>query len=161
MCSAHMGVTCSAHMGVTARCWPMTEGSLFAHHDPSVSRIGGADARATEQHTVLFCPTSQGRTKFKNTVPDAFSRTSCAAVFFRYTRGMIVLGIDTSCDDTGVGIVGDGRVQANVIASQALHRAFGGIMPELASREHLTSIDRVLEMALEESGLTQIGRAHV
>jgi N6-L-threonylcarbamoyladenine synthase len=67
---------------------------------------------------------------------------------------MIVLGIDTSCDDTGVGIVRDGRVLANVIASQALHRAFGGIMPELASREHLTSIDRVLEMALVESGLT-------
>ena len=66
---------------------------------------------------------------------------------------MNVLGIDTSCDDTGVGIVKDGRVLSNVIASQALHRAFGGIMPELASREHLTSIDRVLEMALSESGL--------
>ena len=72
---------------------------------------------------------------------------------FRYTRGMIVLGIDTSCDDTGIGIVRDGRVVANVIASQALHRAFGGIMPELASREHLTAIDRVLELALAESDL--------
>ncbi len=71
---------------------------------------------------------------------------------------MIVLGIDTSCDDTGVGIVQDGKILANIIASQSLHRAFGGIMPELASRAHLESIDKVVQLALSDSnlGLEQI-----
>jgi N6-L-threonylcarbamoyladenine synthase len=64
---------------------------------------------------------------------------------------VLVLGIDTSCDDTGVGIVRDGEVIANVIASQSLHRAFGGIMPELASRAHLEGIDQVLQLALEDA----------
>ncbi len=66
---------------------------------------------------------------------------------------MIVLGIDTSCDDTGVGIVQDGKILANVIASQSLHRAFGGIMPELASRAHLESIDQVVQLALSDAKL--------
>jgi N6-L-threonylcarbamoyladenine synthase len=66
---------------------------------------------------------------------------------------MLILGIDTSCDDTGVGIVRDGAVLANVIASQALHRAYGGVMPELASRAHLDEIDRVVTFALERAGV--------
>jgi len=67
---------------------------------------------------------------------------------------MIVLGIDTSCDDTGVGVVRGGKVLANVVASQtALHAPFGGVMPEQASREHLSVIDAVLERALEKAGL--------
>ncbi|MEZ4629428.1 MAG: tRNA (adenosine(37)-N6)-threonylcarbamoyltransferase complex transferase subunit TsaD [Deinococcales bacterium] len=66
----------------------------------------------------------------------------------------IILGIDTSCDDTGIGIVKDGQVLANVVASQtALHASFGGVMPEQASREHLKVIDEVLERALGEAGL--------
>ncbi len=65
---------------------------------------------------------------------------------------MIILGIDTSCDDTGVGIVRDGLVIANVVASQtALHQQYGGVMPEQASREHLEVIDYVLEQALEQA----------
>jgi N6-L-threonylcarbamoyladenine synthase len=67
---------------------------------------------------------------------------------------VLVLGIDTSCDDTGVGIVRDGEIIANVIASQSLHRAFGGIMPELASRAHLEGIDEVLQLALEDAQVT-------
>ena len=67
---------------------------------------------------------------------------------------MIILGIDTSCDDTGVGLVKDGRVVANVVASQtALHAPFGGVMPEAASREHLAVIDEVVTRALEEAGI--------
>ena len=67
---------------------------------------------------------------------------------------MIILGIDTSCDDTGVGLVKDGRVVANVVASQtALHAPFGGVMPEAASREHLAVIDEVVTKALEEAGI--------
>jgi N6-L-threonylcarbamoyladenine synthase len=67
----------------------------------------------------------------------------------------IVLGIDTSCDDTGVGIVRAGEVLANVVASQtALHARYGGVVPEQASREHLNVIDEVLSQALDEAGLT-------
>jgi N6-L-threonylcarbamoyladenine synthase len=65
---------------------------------------------------------------------------------------VIILGIDTSCDDTGIGIVRDGQVIANIVASQtALHASFGGVMPEQASREHLSVIDTILEQALQQA----------
>ncbi len=68
---------------------------------------------------------------------------------------MIVLGIDTSCDDTGVGITRDGEVLANVVVTQtALHARFGGVVPEEASREHLEVIDRAVADALERAGVS-------
>jgi len=74
----------------------------------------------------------------------------------------VILGIDTSCDDTGVGIVWAGRVVANVVASQtALHAAYGGVMPEQASREHLSTIGAVLEGALAEAEVTLDDVTHV
>lgn len=67
---------------------------------------------------------------------------------------MWVLGIDTSCDDTGVGLVRDGEVVVNLIRSQvALHQAYGGVVPELASREHLKAIRPLVERALAEAGI--------
>jgi N6-L-threonylcarbamoyladenine synthase len=72
----------------------------------------------------------------------------------------IILGIDTSCDDTGIGIVRGCEVLANVVASQtALHAKFGGVLPEQASREHLNVIDAVLEEALAKANvkLSEIG----
>jgi N6-L-threonylcarbamoyladenine synthase len=67
---------------------------------------------------------------------------------------VLVLGIDTSCDDTGVGIVRGRRLLANVVASQAaIHGPFGGVLPELASRAHLDVIDAVVEEALIEAGI--------
>jgi len=67
---------------------------------------------------------------------------------------VIVLGIDTSCDDTGVGIASGGRVLANVVVPQtALHARFGGVVPEEASREHLGVIDDALDTALSHAGL--------
>ncbi|ALW89370.1 tRNA (adenosine(37)-N6)-threonylcarbamoyltransferase complex transferase subunit TsaD [Deinococcus actinosclerus] len=79
-------------------------------------------------------------------------------------RPLRILGIDTSCDDTGVGIVEltpDGRVTvlANRVWSQAVHAQYGGVMPELASREHVERIDQIMEGALHEAGLsvTDIG----
>lgn len=66
----------------------------------------------------------------------------------------IVLGIDTSCDDTGIGIVKNGEVLANVVASQTLlHSIYGGVIPEQASREHLTIIDKTLNKALAEANI--------
>lgn len=68
---------------------------------------------------------------------------------------MIVLGIDTSCDDTGVGIAAGGTVLANVVVPQtALHARFGGVVPEEASREHLDVIDGAIATALEAAGIS-------
>jgi N6-L-threonylcarbamoyladenine synthase len=66
---------------------------------------------------------------------------------------MRVLGIESSCDETAAAVVEDGRVVADVIASQiALHAPYGGVVPELASRAHLTNVVPVIETALAESG---------
>ncbi len=66
---------------------------------------------------------------------------------------MLVLGIDTSCDETSAGIVRDGReILANRVSSQvALHRPFGGVVPEIASRSHLRRLLPVLEEAFREA----------
>ncbi|MBZ9751986.1 tRNA (adenosine(37)-N6)-threonylcarbamoyltransferase complex transferase subunit TsaD [Deinococcus sp. HMF7604] len=71
----------------------------------------------------------------------------------------LILGIDTSCDDTGVGIVelrpgGGVQVRANRVWSQTVHAQYGGVMPELASREHVERIDGILGEALSEAGVT-------
>ncbi len=67
----------------------------------------------------------------------------------------VILGIDTSCDDTGVGVVIDGQVASSVVASQTgLHAEYGGVMPELASREHLRVIAPVTEQALRDAGVS-------
>ena len=69
---------------------------------------------------------------------------------------MIVLGIESSCDETGAGLVdmGGPRLLANVVASQhAVHAAYGGVVPELASREHLRNLVPVVRAALNQAGL--------
>ncbi|RIH91928.1 tRNA N6-adenosine threonylcarbamoyltransferase [Meiothermus granaticius NBRC 107808] len=68
---------------------------------------------------------------------------------------MWILGIDTSCDDTGVGVVRDDRVVSNRVASQTLlHQRHGGVVPELASREHTRVIDPLVQTALQEAGIS-------
>jgi N6-L-threonylcarbamoyladenine synthase len=69
---------------------------------------------------------------------------------------MNVLGIETSCDETAVAVVRDGReVLANAVASQVnLHADYGGVVPELAAREHLTAMQPVVDAAMAQSGLT-------
>ena len=68
---------------------------------------------------------------------------------------MIVLGIETSCDETSVAVLdGDGRVLSNVIASQMkAHAAYGGVVPEIAARAHLENLPSVFEQALATAGL--------
>ena len=68
---------------------------------------------------------------------------------------MNILAIETSCDETAVAIVRDGRhIVANVVASQiALHRKYGGVVPELASRQHVVTVIPVLEEALQRAGV--------
>lgn len=68
---------------------------------------------------------------------------------------MLVLGIESSCDETGAAIVADGRfIRANVVASQAeVHARYGGVVPEVASRHQLEAVVPVLELALQRAGV--------
>src|SRR5246500_5639724 len=71
-------------------------------------------------------------------------------------KAAYILGIESSCDETAAAIVRSGEeVISNVVASQiAMHQAFGGVVPELASREHLRAIVPVVRQALGEAGQT-------
>jgi N6-L-threonylcarbamoyladenine synthase len=66
----------------------------------------------------------------------------------------LILGIESSCDETAAAIVADGRIMhSNVIASQVeIHRRYGGVFPEVASRQHVLSIVPVIEEAMAEAG---------
>ena len=65
-----------------------------------------------------------------------------------------ILGIESSCDDTSAAVVSGGVLLSNVIASQAVHSAYGGVVPELASRAHQQNIIPVVDQALKQAGLT-------
>lgn len=69
---------------------------------------------------------------------------------------IITLAIETSCDETSAALVAGGRdVLSNVISSQIeIHKVFGGVVPEIASRHHLNNINHVYKRAMEEAGLT-------
>ena len=67
---------------------------------------------------------------------------------------MRILAIETSCDETGVAVVDDGRrIISNVVASQLAHAETGGIVPEVAAREHLRAIDAITQTALRDAGI--------
>lgn len=71
---------------------------------------------------------------------------------------MQILAIETSCDETAAAVIVDGRqIVSNVVATQIdLHRRFGGVFPEVASRQHVLSIQPVVEQALQEAGIGHI-----
>ena len=71
-------------------------------------------------------------------------------------KDVLILGIETSCDETAAAVVRNGReVLSNVIASQIdVHKIFGGVVPEIASRYHLQTVNSVVEKALEDAGIT-------
>ena len=66
---------------------------------------------------------------------------------------MLVLGIETSCDETSAAVVDDSSIRSNVIWSQQEHARYGGVVPELASRAHVRAIVPVIETALREAGV--------
>lgn len=72
---------------------------------------------------------------------------------------MIILGIESSCDETAAAVVEDGRkILSSVVASQAAeHNLYGGVVPEIASRRHIEAISAVVEGALNEAGLAPEG----
>ena len=67
--------------------------------------------------------------------------------------GVTVLGIESSCDDTSAAIIQDGYLLSNVIANQHVHKAYGGVVPELASRAHQQNIIPVVEQALRDANI--------
>jgi N6-L-threonylcarbamoyladenine synthase len=68
---------------------------------------------------------------------------------------MTILAIETSCDETGVAVVCDGKILSNIVSSQTgLHAEYGGVVPELAAREHLRNLIPVTKSALREAGIS-------
>jgi len=67
-------------------------------------------------------------------------------------RDITILAIESSCDDTSAAIITDGFVLSNLIANQEIHRAYGGVVPELASRAHQANIIPVVDQALAKAG---------
>jgi N6-L-threonylcarbamoyladenine synthase len=65
---------------------------------------------------------------------------------------MRVLGIETSCDETGAAVFEDGSVISNIVLSQAIHKDFGGVVPEVASRAHIRAIVPIVRTSLDEAG---------
>jgi N6-L-threonylcarbamoyladenine synthase len=66
---------------------------------------------------------------------------------------ILILGIESSCDDTSAAVLCNGRLLSNVIASQKVHEAFGGVVPELASRAHQQNIIPVVDQAIKQAGI--------
>lgn len=67
----------------------------------------------------------------------------------------IILGIESSCDDTSAAILQNGKILANVVANQEVHKAYGGVVPELASRAHQQNIIPVVDSAIKQAGINK------
>jgi N6-L-threonylcarbamoyladenine synthase len=68
---------------------------------------------------------------------------------------VIILGIESSCDDTSAAVIEDGVLKSNVIASQKVHELYGGVVPELASRAHQQNIVPVVSEAIRQAGISK------
>lgn len=68
-------------------------------------------------------------------------------------KDIIILGIESSCDDTSAAVIKNGYLLSNVTAGQAVHEAYGGVVPELASRAHQQNIVPVVDQALRQAGV--------
>ena len=68
---------------------------------------------------------------------------------------MIILGIETSCDETSASIINDGKLVANVVYTQEIHKKYGGVVPEIASQYHLNEIIDVIDSALDKIKFTK------
>jgi N6-L-threonylcarbamoyladenine synthase len=79
--------------------------------------------------------------------------TSIASPSGEDGRGVYILGIESSCDDTSAAVIRDGILLSNVTASQAVHMEYGGVVPELASRAHQQNIVPVVDTALKKAGI--------
>ena len=64
---------------------------------------------------------------------------------------MIILGIETSCDETAASICKDGKILTNIVSQQIIHKKFGGVVPEIASRQHEILLNQVVDASLKEA----------
>ena len=69
-------------------------------------------------------------------------------------KNTYILGIESSCDDTAAAVLCNGKILSNVIATQAIHESYGGVVPELASRAHQQNIVPVVDQALQKAGIS-------
>ncbi|MFN4235004.1 MAG: tRNA (adenosine(37)-N6)-threonylcarbamoyltransferase complex transferase subunit TsaD [Bacteroidia bacterium] len=69
-------------------------------------------------------------------------------------KNITILGIESSCDETSAAVIRDGKILANIIATQKIHEAFGGVVPELASRAHQVNIVPAVDTALKKASIT-------
>ena len=67
--------------------------------------------------------------------------------------GITILGIESSCDDTSAAIITDGVIRSNIISNQDVHKLYGGVVPELASRAHQQNIIPVVDAAVKKAGI--------
>ena len=70
-------------------------------------------------------------------------------------RDIYILGIESSCDDTSAAVLRNGVLLSNVTASQDVHKAYGGVVPELASRAHQQNVVPVVDQAIKRAGITK------
>ena len=71
------------------------------------------------------------------------------------SKPTIILGIESSCDDTSAAIIRENRILSNIVSNQKVHRDYGGVVPELASRAHLQNIIPVVHRAIKEAGVNK------
>lgn len=71
------------------------------------------------------------------------------------SQNIYILGIESSCDDTAAAVIHNGKILSNIIASQKIHKEYGGVVPELASRAHQQNIVPVVDQALKKAGITK------
>lgn len=69
------------------------------------------------------------------------------------SKDIIILALESSCDDTAASVIFNGKILSNRVASQSIHEQYGGVVPELASRAHQQNIVPVVDVALKESGI--------
>jgi N6-L-threonylcarbamoyladenine synthase len=69
-------------------------------------------------------------------------------------QDIIILGIESSCDETSASVCRNGEVLSNIIATQSIHTAYGGVVPELASRAHMQNVVPVVDDAIRNAGIT-------
>ena len=72
----------------------------------------------------------------------------------RENSGVTILAIESSCDETSAAVCKDGKILSNFIANQKVHEAYGGVVPELASRAHIQNIVPVVDTAIKQAGIT-------
>lgn len=70
-------------------------------------------------------------------------------------KKIYILGIESSCDDTAASVICNGKILSNIIATQNVHREYGGVVPELASRAHQQNIVPVVDQAIKKAGISK------